>query len=610
MLSVVPNQRNSQSRIFLVLAIALVSSFVFLVPAAKADTSKSPVGIVVAIDESGSLKSLEVNAEKVAARAVLDLPLEGLGVFGGIIAFSDEVRNLCPDDGSSELLELPLTPEVANECVDRAQLRPKGNTNHAAAINRAVELLNGKNTKDSKTKIILLMTDGVYDPDGSTTAELDDPELTAALKSAKDSGVQIWPVGFGDVSEIALSYYANSGAGANTSCDDAKTPAPLTTNTPNELQEKLLQILSGSICKDLSVGLDELEIPVHPFLDSFTVQVRPIPGVPVGLLEVKDSKGKDVTELCKDKKDLGQGVSECTFDEPYPSGTWTARANGSLIVSSREGKLTLEVTNCNTLKESSEGLPNKISVKPDADRQVSWIDVKGKDDVSLTAEVALESDTIPETIVLERESPQSGIWSAPLKDSKGKAGTIKITGVLATPQLWLEQSSPPCKFSGQAGNAGKDESSSGGGFPFWIILLLLAAAIAVIGALWYRRRQRMLPGSNVKIINISGDESIEQYLESSTKWSLDANWDLPSLSPSTGVGNITITKDVATGRLRISSPGMEDVVVDIGQIVTLTDQGEILGDLLVKIDIDDGEDTEDGIFNLDIQSSGESSLFD
>ena len=96
-------------------------------------------------------------------------------------------------------------------------------TDHNKAIKKAVEILSGSNSTNS-SKFVLLMTDGKLDvdnlnpvnPDYQGSGEEKDQQaidelFLEVLPEARSKGIQIWPVGFGDVNRIELNGYAPEG---------------------------------------------------------------------------------------------------------------------------------------------------------------------------------------------------------------------------------------------------------------------------------------------------------------------------------------------------------------------------------------------------------------
>ncbi|MEO3813191.1 vWA domain-containing protein [Sphaerisporangium sp. B11E5] len=168
-----------------------------------------PIDVVILVDESGSLSESAVTAERAAAA------LLAVGEFSSrsrveVVGFGSK------NNDSQQALDVvcPLGPlagredrEAVVDCVGdlRRRTPAEGNdTDHVAAVGRAVSTLRGSGESD-RQKIVFLLTDGVLDVRRSPNYG-DSPEarqnaarqyLQAHLREAAEAGIQIWPLGFG-----------------------------------------------------------------------------------------------------------------------------------------------------------------------------------------------------------------------------------------------------------------------------------------------------------------------------------------------------------------------------------------------------------------------------
>jgi TIR domain/von Willebrand factor type A domain len=184
-----------------------------------------PIRVVVLVDESGSLSKTDVQHERAAASIIATTELSpssqvaivGFGSRGGTGASPVDV--VCP------LTELASEAERAklNRCVKNIHSRTEaeGNsTDFVAALDQAHAIM-AESDDQNRLKIVFLLTDGkldvvgdpAYGPYEATRNANAQNELHGrVLPDLREAGVQIWPLGFGDVDASALQAMAASGA--------------------------------------------------------------------------------------------------------------------------------------------------------------------------------------------------------------------------------------------------------------------------------------------------------------------------------------------------------------------------------------------------------------
>ncbi|MSW45742.1 MAG: VWA domain-containing protein, partial [Actinobacteria bacterium] len=491
-------------------------------------SSRPTVGIVVAVDESGSLSNEDLEAEKRAAAAVLNLPYSSIEISasGGLLGFSSDARPICPPAVADPLPALPLADTAG--CVD--QLRRGEDTNHASAIRMATEMLDGPSTKNADSKIMILMTDGKCDL--GSRGPCDEQEVAAAVAAAKASRVQIWPVAFGEIDRGPMEKYANGGAGPNRRCSKAESPKLIERNDPDSLGLALLDVVRQSSCGvGVDSGLNSLRIRVNPLLSKLVLQVTDPDGAP-GDPIIKD--GNNALKLCEQRATPTPNVITCTFLNPSPAGDWYAEDEGTLIVALQQGSVTLRVEGC----DAARPVPDQPRVSADAGREVAWSEVT-PEDLSVTL-AGIGGAGVAST--LTRADQSAGIWqTAAVVDGAGSAGTLTPAGGSAS-LPWLTVSGDPCEFGGTAAVPVVDSKPSG---PPWVLiaLLLLVLLIIIVLLMLRTRKRRRLPNATIYLRNSSGVESIPTFVSGARRWNWDIDWNGPMLTQMMTVANTTVVRE-------------------------------------------------------------------
>ena len=185
----------------------------------------SPVQIVVLVDESGSLSTDDIAREKDAARLIAQgelSPESTIAVVG--FASSDgpgqsPVDPVCPPTK----LDSAQQRQFLADCI--GQLRERGanegnGTDHVAALRQALDYLDDSSV--DQPKIVFLLTDGQLDVSNSPTYgkdlnaeernEVARQQIPGVLDELNRAGVQVWPLGFGDVDRAQLESFAAGAA--------------------------------------------------------------------------------------------------------------------------------------------------------------------------------------------------------------------------------------------------------------------------------------------------------------------------------------------------------------------------------------------------------------
>ncbi|MBU0479447.1 VWA domain-containing protein [bacterium] len=261
----------------LAVVVLLVSPLAAGVAAADTDdASEIPPGLIVLlIDESGSLSEQDVAAE-ISSAGYLALADPSGNSQIAVVGFGSSnttgqnaVQEYCaftPSSGDSSRL--------LSACLDKVHPRSiqEGNdTDHAAALEHALELLEGERASDGSDyrKVVFLFTDGVLDVHNSPSYGSRDRDEEAwriieedLLPRAEQAGIQVWPLGFGSADIGQLQRLAGGSAPADPRCSDpiSTTPSAQVVTDLNDLDSILLDALAGSTCGDVEESTGPPEV--------------------------------------------------------------------------------------------------------------------------------------------------------------------------------------------------------------------------------------------------------------------------------------------------------------------------------------------------------------
>ncbi len=238
----------------------------------------TPAQIVIAVDQSGSLSEEDVVREREAAALIAQsefsrestVTVFGFGSDEGGVGPTDEV---CPPTVVSGEVER----QRLSDCVQRLARRPAGqggDTDHAAAMEQAL----GYFTDREGPKVVFLLTDGVLDVGetlrygaGRTLDQRNaaaEEQLDGHLADARAAGVQVWPLGFGDVDGPALDSFAGRG-GAGACGPTAPRPRAIVVQSSADVIQAIVDAYGAARCAGVGpvrpdvIGAGEtVEVPV------------------------------------------------------------------------------------------------------------------------------------------------------------------------------------------------------------------------------------------------------------------------------------------------------------------------------------------------------------
>lgn len=485
----------------------------------SADEVEGAVGglsLVVLADESGSLKQAGIQAEVAAVSSLLarrelsgETPVE-VGVIGfGSGAKATDVK--CP---LAQITGENVTQFI--DCAGKIGLRTTPgtrDTDFAKALTAAANML-AASTEEANSRAIILMTDGKYDPSGNRDANGLSNDEVAALETAKQrmasEGIQVWPLGFGNVLADELDGLAVSGGAAQCQAGSAQPYA--TTASGESLGEYLLVILNSTLCIGSKPAQTiPAEVFVHPLVDQVTLTVRGATLDP----SVRDGAGD---EVCIDGwLKAADGSLACRVDAVGGSaGIWVITTSESSSTGSKptveasfEGRIDLALENCTGTEpvlrvsrtdgteanwdlEGVESWPNLVVKSPNGDETIAAV----SDQIPLDP-TSLQSDEGSARVVLAPDQPDF-IWLTASTDSCDLAAPAASPTTAAADTNATGAGSSVADGSTPAEEPAADAESSGSSILLWMFLLILVVAIVLYILRRMRKRSRFPSGAEVQ----------------------------------------------------------------------------------------------------------------
>ena len=343
--------------------------------AAGEEGTPDPVDIIILVDESASLSSAAVRSEKEALlKIVSSIVISHEGIRLGILPFSSGA-NSPRSVPECDLTETDSTGfEYLTKCVNqvvRLLKRGQADTDFAQAIQTAVADF----SNPQATKIVVLLTDGKYDPDGNESiSPAEQKTLDDVLEKARVKKVSLWSLGFGKADIKALQSYIDKTFDGSESCS-TKSEAVLAKGL--DLSEKFEKIIDFATCTGHISGSanPDFNFSVSPLLSKINIEATAKTGsLRDSSVVVKDVNGE---EMCEEPE-LVRGRWRCsetlTGDN---AGEWTITdrtGKGLSVDITSTGRVNIEVTDCK-FKENQTPEP-KIRLTR-ADEEEIDFDVEG-----------------------------------------------------------------------------------------------------------------------------------------------------------------------------------------------------------------------------------------
>lgn len=197
------------------------------------------VNMVILVDESGTESAADVTNEADAASAIaqgLLNPRSRVSVvgFGGPdqqAPHANSTTIVCPATVTSGATNLESLARCVGKLAPRTAAQGN-NTDYVGALSQALSLLAVKGAAGA-LNVILMMTDGGLDESGNPSYPQPDWQQAAhhavdlKLAQARQEGVAVWPLGFGDINPPDASYLGHlAQGGSQNSCDSRTASQP------------------------------------------------------------------------------------------------------------------------------------------------------------------------------------------------------------------------------------------------------------------------------------------------------------------------------------------------------------------------------------------------
>ena len=594
------SQRSKQQKVsFGILVALLTMCFVPSLDAAAVVVNQ--LDLVILVDESASLASSDVRDEVRAVQSLVarrELSGSDLTVRIAIAGFGsgeNAVDEKCP-------LQVVSTANVADfiRCADQVSRRSSSgqHTDFAKAFDYASSVFNSK-SEPSVGRAVILLTDGKYDPFGKLKTvgltAADASELESATTSLREDGAQIWPLGFGQVSEDELNDLAKNGA--SSLCQAGRQPYAIIAQGAL-LGDYLLEILGGIICTRAG-AVTELpyDLPVHPLVNEVTLTVRSTSVDPKVIVK---ASGK---ELCQgDWKKANDGSLSCVVTvSGEDTGIWTITTTDSgtgvnkpTVEASQKGRIDLRFDKC----DESGAVVNVARIDQTL---INWV-ADGNPEFP-NAEFSAPSLNLQLGLTRLSNNQVSINWEN-VPDAQSEVFVKLAAG--QDDFVWLTASEDKCVIEAKSGSSStvvspgttvvgtSDGDNGGGGGPPWVWILLLVGLAALVGWLLKKKfdKAKFPVGSEFRQRNIShnpaakwntradiGGQKKVMFIFDQNGWLVETDSDDADLILQRGKksseGDFLVTQPPQSGADIISTAGTE-------LTYTFSIQGELGGGIPFK----------------------------
>jgi len=402
--------------------------------------------------------------------------------------------------GSELLMKTEKISEWIGSCVETIGTEPVGpNTDHNKAIKKAVEILSGPSSINT-SKFILLMTDGKLDVDNlnpvnpdytGTSAERDkqaiDELFLEVLPDARQKGIQVWPVGFGNVNRIELNGYAPEGGQPGPDSCQLEIPRAVIAE-PEDLPYEINKIIRQVTCLGEYIQGENVEVQLPGYADSATVNVKHDEGESFKLLGPNGEEingGGQGTESTIEISNPSEGSWQVISDSALTVGYWWESSFEPVIeCPESDNVVSISIAPSNNLSESYVDSPVfEVEVIVDGKKEIFELELGEIEELliegeytSLTADAKISSLDQPGIIDINRVQAECEnnlaitTTSVPNISQDEPKEEVVIENLI---DCELVPDNTECKEPLD--------------IPWWLILLLFATLIALIWYFWNKR---------------------------------------------------------------------------------------------------------------------------
>ena len=414
-------------------------------------------------------------------------------------------------------------------CVSTIGTSPVGPmTDHNKAIKKAVEILSSSDSKNN-SKFVLLMTDGKLDvdnlnpvnPDYQGTGEEKDEQainelFLEVLPEARSKGIQIWPVGFGDVNRIELNGYAPEGGQPGPDSCQLEIPRAVIAE-PENLPYEINKIIRQVTCLGEYKQGENVDLPLPGYADSATVNVKHSEGEEFKIIGPKGEEitnGGQGTESTVEIPNPSGGNWQVISDSPVTVGYWWESSFEPVITCPQDNnQVSISIKPSNNSSGSTTNSPTfNVEIIVNGNKEI--IDLELGETESLYLEEG-SSSIVADASVQSLDQP--GILSFKTTEEECAYSVVAETTISEVPtdEEVIVDLRVDCELTPDLEECKNDLI-----IPWWLILLI---ALTILSILWYLWNRRYLRTGTFVVSNSSGEQGRIRVLKKSTSLAFNVN---------------------------------------------------------------------------------------
>lgn len=520
------------------LALLLIQSLFGVEAKAQEHSNSNAADVVILVDFSGSITDdpRYPAAEKKALQNLVNVSWP-TGSNIAILAFgASDSRNggkpatfpMCESQDET-LLSASTIQTWIDSCIKTIGTTPVGPmTDHNKAIKKAVEILSSAKSVNS-SKFVLLMTDGKLDvdnlnpvnPDYQGTGEEKDEQainelFLDVLPEAREKGIQIWPVGFGEVNRIELNGYAPEGGQPGPDSCQREIPRAVIAE-PEDLPYEINKIIRQVTCLGEYKQGENVDLPLPGYADSATVNVKHGEGEEFKILGPNGEEingGGQGTESTVEIPNPSGGNWQVISDSPVTVGYWWESSFEPVITCPKDNnEVSISIRPSKNGSDSTTNSPTfNLEVIVNGNKEV--IDLELGETESLFLEEG-SSSIVADASVQSLDQP--GILSFKTTEEECAYSVVAETTIseVQTDEEVIVDLRVDCELTPDLEECKNDLI-----IPWWLILLI---ALTILSILWYLWNRRYLRIGTFVVSNNSGEQGRIRVLKKSTSLAFNVN---------------------------------------------------------------------------------------
>ena len=521
------------------LALLLTQSLFGVEAKAQEHSNSNAADVVILVDFSGSITDdpRYPAAEKKALQNLVNVSWP-TGSNIAILAFgASDSRNggkpatfpMCESQDET-LLSASTIQTWIDSCIKTIGTTPVGPmTDHNKAIKKAVEILSSIKSVNN-SKFVLLMTDGKLDVDNlnpvnpdyqGTGQEKDEQAINElfldVLPEAREKGIQIWPVGFGEVNRIELNGYAPEGGQPGPDSCQREIPRAVIAE-PEDLPYEINKIIRQVTCLGEYKQGENVDLPLPGYADSATVNVKHGEGEEFKILGPNGEEingGGQGTESTVEIPNPSGGNWQVISDSPVTVGYWWESSFEPVITCPKDNnEVSISIRPSKNGSDSTTNSPTfNLEVIVNGNKEV--IDLELGETESLYLEEG-SSSIVADASVQSLDQP--GILSFKTTEEECAYSVVAET-TISDVQTDEEEVTVDLRVDCEL-TPDIEECKNNLIIPWWLILLI---TLTILSILWYLWNRRYLRTGTFVVSNSSGEQGRIRVLKKSTSLAFNVN---------------------------------------------------------------------------------------